>query len=220
VAPHQPFRHRHWAPIALALGGSLLACTLLRAATSDGRSVYTGDFRLGAAGDESTLAPGQPSGAARSPYVFFTPAFDLAGRRNVQVELSLPMQNNWAFVTVDLVHEAGGELRTYGTELSYYSGVEGGERWSEGSRSSSHLFGAGHSGRHVLRLEVQTPAPSTQTLHVAVQEDVFAFGQLGWVLLLLGIPTGILFFMHYAFERWRWSESDFAPSHLVSSSDD
>jgi hypothetical protein len=38
--------------------------------------------------------------------------------------------------------------------------------------------------------------------------------------VLLGIPTGILFFMHYAFERWRWSESDFAPSHLVSSSDD
>jgi hypothetical protein len=219
VAPHQPFRHRHWAPIALSLGALLLISVLLRAAISDGRAVYTGDFQLGA-GNDGTLAPGQSSGAGRAPDVFFTPAFDLSGGRNVEVGLHLPLQNEWAFITVDLVHESSGELRTYATELSYYSGVDGGESWSEGSRSSSHLFGAAQAGRHVLRLEVQTPARSRQTLQVTVQEGVFAFGQLGWVLLLLGIPTGILFFMHYAFERWRWSESDCAPGHLVSSSDD
>jgi hypothetical protein len=220
VAPHQPFRHRHWAPIAFGLGALLLACILLRAATSEGRAVYAGDFQLGSAGDDSSLAPGQSSGAARAPDVFFTPAFDLVGGRNVEVDLHVPLQNGWAFITVDLVHESSGELRTYATEISYYSGVEGGESWSEGSRSSSHLFGAAQTGRHVLRLEVQTPAPSRQRLQVTVQEGVFAFGQLGWVLVLLGIPTGILFLMHYAFERWRWSQSDFAPRHLVSSSDD
>jgi hypothetical protein len=220
VAPHQPFRHRHWAPIAFGLGALLLVCILLRAAASEGRAVYTGGFPLGTAGDDGALAPGQSSGSARAPDVFFTPAFDLSGGRNVEVDLQLPLQNEWAFITVDLVHESSGELRTFATELAYYSGVEGGESWSEGSRSGSHLFGAARAGRHVLRLEVQTPAPSRQTLEVTVQEGVFAFAQLGWVLALLGIPTGILFLMHYAFERWRWSESDFAPRHLVSSSDD
>jgi hypothetical protein len=220
VAPHQPFPHRHWGPIALGLGALLLVCILLRAATSDARAAYTGGFRLGATGDDTPLAPGQSSGAERPPYVFFTPAFDLVGGRNVEVDLHLPLQNDWAFVTVDLVHEGSGELRSYGAELAYYSGVDGGESWSEGSRSSSHLFGAAQTGRHVLRLEVQTPAPSRHTLQVKVREDVFAFGQLGWVLLLLGVPTGVLFVMHYAFERWRWSESDFAPRHLVSSSDE
>ncbi|HTV22706.1 MAG TPA: DUF4178 domain-containing protein [Polyangiaceae bacterium] len=220
VAPHQPFRHRHWAPIALGLGLLLLACMLFLALTSDNRPVYSGQFRLGAASDDGTLAPARSSGVARSPYVFFTPPFELRGGSNVEVELELPLQNDWAFVTVDLVHEGSGALRTYGAELSYYSGVEGGESWSEGSRSSSHLFGAGPDGSHVLRLEVQTPQASTQTLTLKVAENVFAFGQLGWVLALLGIPTAALFFMHYAFERWRWSESDFAPRHLVSNSDD
>jgi hypothetical protein len=220
VAPHQPFRHRHWAPIALGLGALLLVCILLRAATSDGRAVYAGEFQLGTAGSDSTLGPGQSSGSARAPDVFFTPPVDLSGGSNVEVDLHLPLQNEWAFVTVDLVHESSGELRTFATELAYYSGVEDGESWSEGSRSSTHLFGSARTGRHVLRLEVQTPAPSRHTLQVVVREDVFAFGQLGWVLVLLAIPTGILFFMHYAFERWRWSESDFAPRHLVSSSDD
>jgi len=220
VAPHQPFRHRHWRPIALGLAVLLCACVLLRAFSSDGRPAYSGQFRLGAAGDNGTLAPGQSSGGGRSPDVFFTPPFELRGRRNVAVELSLPLENDWAYVTVDLVHEASGELRTYATELSYYSGVDGGESWSEGSRSDTHLFGAGHEGNHVLRLEVQTPHRSRQMLEVSVAENVFAFGQLGWVLLLLGVPTGILFFMNYAFERWRWSESDYAPRHMVSSSDD
>src|SRR5262249_55321373 len=149
VAPHEPFRHRHWLPIALGLGLLLFASVLLRALSSDGRPVYNGDFRLGSAGD-TTLAPGQSTGAARAPDVFFTPPFELRGRRNVAVELELPLQNDWAFITVDLVHEASGELRTYGTELSYYSGVEGGESWSEGSRSSTHLFGSAGAGSHVL----------------------------------------------------------------------
>jgi len=220
VAPHQPFRHRHWAPVAVGLGLLLLVCILLRAATSEARPVYTGAFPLGSAGGDATLAPGQSSGEGRAPDVFFTPAFELSGGRNVEVELELPVQNDWAYITVDLVHEGSGQLRSYGTEISYYSGVEGGESWSEGSRTSSHLFGAAQAGRHVLRLEVQTPAPSAQTLQVTVHENVFVFGQLSWVLVLLGIPTGILFFLQHAFERWRWSESDFAPRHLASGSDD
>lgn len=221
VAPHQPFRHRHWVPIGLGLVALLFVCVLVRAFTSDGRPVHVEQFRLGATGDAGTLAPGPSSGAGRSPYVFFTSPFELEGGKNVEIDLGLPLlENDWAFVTVDLVHEGSGALRTYGTELSYYSGVDGGERWSEGSRSDSHLFGAGQAGSHVLRLEVQTPGPSRQTLTVSVTEDVFAAGQLGWVLGLLGAPSLILFFMHYAFERWRWSESDHAPRYLVSSSDD
>lgn len=218
VAPHQPFRHRHWRRIAGGLALALIVGALLRGLASDELPVYAGHFQLGAAGaSDDTVGAGQRSGPSRPPYVFFTPPFELRGRRNVEVELSLPLRNDWAFVVVDLVHEASGELRTYGTELSYYSGVAGGERWSEGSRLGTHVFGAGQAGSHVLRLEVQTPLPSRQTLKVAVTEDVFAARQLGWALLLLGVPSGLLLLMHYLFERWRWSESDFAPSGYASS---
>jgi hypothetical protein len=72
----------------------------------------------------------------------------------------------------------------------------------------------------VLRLEVQTQGPSTLPLGVTVAEDVFAAGQLGWVLLLLGVPGALLFLAQYVFERSRWAESDFAPKHYTSGSDD
>lgn len=227
VAPNQPFRHRHWAPVAVALVALLFTCVLILAVSARSRQVYVGEFRLehAAAGDGGSLsfdtAPsGATSPASASPYVFFTPPFELEARRNTAVELSLPLVNDWAFVTVDLLHEATGEMRTYSTELSYYSGVEGGEHWSEGSTRSTHVFAAGQAGSHVLRLELQTPAPSARTLAVSVAQDVFMLGQLGWVLLLLAVPGGLLAAAHYAFEGWRWSESDFAPKAYGGDSDE
>jgi hypothetical protein len=193
---------------------------------SSPRQVYVGGFRLNAAVADASEQAGSVPGAVRAPgtkggpYVFFTPPFELRARQNTEVTLSLPLTNEWAYVTVDLVHEESGELRSYGAELSYYSGVEGGESWSEGSRENEHLFGAGPAGSHMLRLEVQTPAPPTAQLSIAVAQNVFAAGQLGWALLLLGLPGGLLALGHYMFERWRWSESDFAPGHLKASSDE
>jgi hypothetical protein len=217
VAPHQPFRHRHWAAVAVALAALLLVCVLSRALLADARPVYRGTFRLGApAAPASNLNVTGDAG----PYVFFTPSFELGARHNLSVHLDMPLDNDWAFVTVDLVHEATGEVRSYGAELSYYSGVDGGERWSEGNRTDTHVFGAAHSGSHVLRLEVQTSGPSTRSLQATLVENVFAVGQLGWVLLLLGVPGGLLAIAHYIFERSRWSESDFAPKHYTSGGDD
>jgi hypothetical protein len=218
VAPHQPFRHRHWAAIAVALAALLFVCVLSRALLADARSLYRGSFRMGSAVDTASSV-NVASDAA--PNVFFTPSFELGARHNLSVRLDMPLDNDWAFVTVDLVHEATGEIRSYGAELSYYSGVDGGERWSEGNRADTHVFGAARSGSHVLRLEVQTSGPSMPPpLEVTVVENVFAVGQLGWVLLLLGVPGGLLAVAHYIFERSRWSESDFAPKHYTAGHDD
>ena len=232
VAPNQPFRHWHWLAMAVLLFGALFVCVVSRTLLADSRQLYKGTFRLGsAARDGAAAAAGTspsnlratgsaPGASSGGPYVFFTPEFEVRPRCNVQVELNLPVDNDWAYATVDLVHEETGELRSYGAELAYYHGVEGGESWSEGSRSSTHLFGAGRPGSHVLRLEVQTERPSTLPLGVTVAEDVFAAGQLGWVLLLLGVPAALLGLAQYLFERSRWSESDFAPKHHTSGSDD
>jgi hypothetical protein len=221
VAPHQPFRHAHWVPVAVSLAALLLVIVFVLRVTSGARQVYAGTFRLGsseAPADDGASRAGS-SGVSVSPYVFFTPAFELEARQNTSVKLALPLADDWAFATVDLVHEESGELRSYGAELSYYSGVEGGESWSEGSRENEHLFGAGSAGSHVLRLEVQTGTPSSQRLSISVAQDVFALGQLGWVLLSLAVPGGLIALAQFMFERARWSESDFAPNHYRSGSD-
>jgi len=219
VAAHQPFRHAHWLHASLLLGALLMIIVFVLRASSAARQVYVGSFHLGEHADSSPSGAIDASSVAASPYIFFTPPFELEARQNTSVRLELPLINDWAYATVDLVHEESGELRSYGTELSFYSGVEGGESWSEGSRETEHLFGAGQAGSHVLRLELQTPRPSRDRLDVSVAQDVFALGQFGWVLLTLAVPAGLLGLAHYLFERARWSESDFAPSHYRSSDD-
>jgi uncharacterized protein DUF4178 len=218
VGAHQPFVNRRWPSVGVLLAGLLLACVVARLFLAHEHQVYAGSFRLDASARSSEAST---VGLAQSPsYVFFTPAFEVQPRNNVSVELDMPLANSWAYASVDLVHEETGELRSYDVELSYYSGVDGGESWSEGSPKDQHIFAAGRSGRHVLRIEVQAPGPSNQALRVAVLEDVFPLGQLGWVLALLGAPTALFLLMSYNFERARWSESDFAPRYYRSSSDD
>jgi hypothetical protein len=199
---------------------------VIRTLLADARQVYHGSFRASstpASGSTASTTGSESLGAVasgRGPYVFFTPSFELAARNNLAVTLSRPRQNDWAYVNVDLVHEPTGEIRTYGSELSYYSGVDGGERWSEGDSSDRHVFAAGRGGTHLLRLEVQTSGVAMLPLTVTVAENVFVGGQLGWVLVLLVIPGALLGAIHYAFERERWAESDFAPGHYSSGSDD
>jgi hypothetical protein len=196
--------------MAVLLLGLLVACVIIRAVSANARQVYVGSFRLRDGVASQSPTDSQPQGGS---YVFFTPPFELSGDHNVEVSLSLPLSNDWALVAVDLVHEASGELRSYDAELEYYSGVDGGERWSEGSTEASHLFSSGHAGPHVLRIEVQTLAPPSLTLAVSVAENVFAVGQLGWLLMLLALPTALLALVHGTFERWRWAESDYSPDY-------
>lgn len=213
VAANQPFPHVRWRGVAVLLAGLLVACAALRLVLADAHQVYIGRFPL-----RDGVSEGAP--AQGISYVFFSPPFELAGRSNVRVDVSLPLHNNWAFVNVDLVNEATGELRTYGTELAYYSGLDNGESWTEGSTDDAHLFSAGSAGRHLLRLEVQSPAPPGEALAVTVVEDVFAPGQLGWALALLAVPTLLLALYQSAFERSRWSESDFASGSQGGDSDE
>jgi hypothetical protein len=222
VAGHQPFKHRHWPRVAAALGAAFILCTIIVASLAEERALLSQQFQLGGTDEGTRLTVGGnttlPSNGAS--YVFFSPPFELEERTNARVSLSMPLENSWAYVIVDLIHEASGELRTFEHELSYYRGVEAGESWSEGSPSVAHVLAGGQGGSHVLRLEVQTPAPSRLPLSVKVETDVFDSSHVLWVLLALGVPAALLALRQYSFERRRWSESDFAPSYYQSSSDE
>jgi uncharacterized protein DUF4178 len=210
VAGNQPFPHRHlvWVTAALALG--LLVCTLLRLALADARPVYAAQLPFDASALVTSATPGEAAPAAAS-YVFFTPSFELQSRRNIRVDLALPLSNSWVFANVDLIEEATGQIRNFGEELSFYSGVEGGEAWSEGSSSVGHVLAAGAAGSHVLRLELQTPLRPSGPLRLSVKQNVFPWSQLGWALLVLGLPAAALGLYQWNFERMRWSDSDYAP---------
>jgi hypothetical protein len=145
--------------------------------------------------------------------VVFSPAFDLVGGQNVEVRLAMPLANRWAYVATDLVEESTGVLRAFEGELSAYSGYEGGEAWSEGDGTRTHVLPAVERGRYVLRLEVQQPAAGAlHSIDVRVRQGVFRARHLLAAALFVLLPGLLLLVWQWSFERRRWSQSDHAPA--------
>lgn len=213
VAGHQPFAHAHLGQMIALVGIAFLVCNLLLAMLADPHQVHAEEFYLGStARGEHHVPPSPDDGGGYPTYVAFSGEFDLRERENTRIGLSLPVNNSWAYATIDLIHDATGEFRSFAREISYYHGVESGEAWTEGSQTLSEVLRAGRSGRHLLRLEVQSERPLVSLpLRVTVEQDVFPSGNFGWAMLLLLIPSALLGFYQWSFERRRWSESDYAP---------
>ncbi len=110
----------------------------------------------------------------------------------------------------DLIAEGSGDVRSFYLLSDRYSGVEGGEKWSEGSQGRSIWLSRVPAGRYVLRLEPESDSPNPPaSFRVKITSGVPRFLHLVLVLLLLLVgPLGLLF-GHAAFEGRRWSESDF-----------
>mgnify|MGYP000308295330 CR=1 FL=1 len=86
------------------------------------------------------------------------------GQQAVEVELSSEVENSWMAADLSLVNEETGETFAAGLEVAYYHGVDGGESWSEGSRTKSLVIPQVPVGKYVLRIEPSWPVvPSCTT---------------------------------------------------------
>jgi len=124
----------------------------------------------------------------------FTPPFDLAADgKSLLVELTCDKSSNtWAGVDVALVNETTGDVEETSLDVEYYSGVEGGESWSEGEDSASAWFSRLPKGRYLLRIETAgDPAKPFASLRLRAEHDAWSgsyiLGSLaalvGWLIL-------------------------------------
>jgi hypothetical protein len=160
--------------------------------------------------------PPMPTGApdpAAAPdpggHVVFSDSFQLTGQ-NIEIDMSAPALNNsWAYLVVDLVKEDTGQVATVDGNMESYSGIEDGESWSEGSTTSKDVIAPMGKGSYVLRIEGEHGGGpgTTATAIVTVRQDVFRWRYLGFAMLILGFPLGILGLMSWSHERRRWENS-------------
>lgn len=119
-------------------------------------------------------------------------------------------QNGWATLSAEITGPDGTPLVAGARSISFYSGREGGENWSEGSRQDSFRFRAQAPGPHRVRLEVIDPgaiaANSVVQLRVT-QGKPTAF----WLFVTAGV-AGLLAFLLTArralHEKRRFAGSD------------
>jgi DNA-directed RNA polymerase subunit RPC12/RpoP len=211
--PLQPYTGARLGKAWLLMLIVLFAIGIFLSVTRPRRVVYSNFIDLTA----SAPAPGDPDNAR----VVFSEPFELSGDYNLSVSGSAALQNSWLYVAGDLFNEAKGTLQTFDFPLEYYSGVEGGESWSEGDRDRNVYLSRPEKGTYVLRLEAQweqgkTPPP----LHVQVREGVFRW--LHFLLALIAISIFPFFALmgQYGFESKRWADSAYNPYAALQSSED
>src|SRR6185295_9957263 len=202
VGPMQPFTGPElgfaWAAMLVALLAAAIALGITRPNRIALQQVY----------DVAAAPPAE--GAPANGRVLFSDPFDLSGNYNVEIDGLANLENSWLYVDGDLVNEAGGVVRPFELPLEYYSGYDGGESWSEGSRKHRRFVSRPEKGRYVLRMETQwengkNPPP----LHVVVREGVFRWTYFILALLAISIPPLIAALRKIGFEQQRWKESSF-----------
>jgi hypothetical protein len=120
-----------------------------------------------------------------------------------------------------LVNETSGKRRNLIYGMEYYSGVTGGERWSEGNNRAEGCFSALPGGQYRLILEMDAGVlhlgnDQSQVSSVQIRRDVPIWSN--WFALMLALlPYPFyLWLRHHSFEYTRWSDSDFMPDSYAS----
>lgn len=174
------------------------------------------------------VPPSQPDPAGIPPAsppvetaVFFTEKpLELHSRKPIEVTLTTSVQNSWVYVEGDFFNEESGLVQTFSIPVEYYSGVEGGESWSEGSRSSSTIMSALPAGKYMLRLETQSGSTTPETVTVVVEEGAFRLANFLLALMaVITIPI-LVAVRHWLFDVARWKNSDYSPYQSHGSDDD
>ena len=154
----------------------------------------------------------QPTGGDTGAFV--TPVFDLAGGpSNVQVLTATNLVNDWGFLNLALLPEGGGSGYEMGREVSFYTGLEDGEQWTEGSQSDRVLLPAVPAGKYYLRVDLEgSPTKKPFSYSLTVKRDVPRSWPFLVVFVVLALPVFLVALREQTFERARWAESDYAPT--------
>jgi Domain of unknown function (DUF4178) len=105
----------------------------------------------------------------------FSPPFEIKhGGKNLELTVSASdLQNSWIGADIALVNTDTGTVWEDTAELSYYSGYEDGESWSEGDRDKTLWYSRMPEGKYVLRIEhvADTLGSAPPALHFKLVSD-------------------------------------------------
>jgi len=184
---------------------------------ADRKVVYQKRHDLATLAGDPTLA----ADALSESLTVVTEPFEVPHAGNVEARIDAPTDNSWVYVGAVLLEEATGQAYGFGLQSDYYHGVDGGERWSEGSRSRTVYVGRVPAGRYVLRLEPELePGKAPPYYDIRLRSGVPRLAHLMLVLFLLLLGPVALGISKARFEGRRWSESDYAGGSEGGSDDD
>jgi hypothetical protein len=224
VGPFQPWpRAALWRDVsrwALAGMGLVLAVFLTLLAVDKQVVLLQQAFNPG----DLTVDPAEP-GEAPPPgptHSFLSEPVVVTRRGPVQVEFHSGVNNAWAFAAGALVEQDTGLLIPFGAEVSFWSGVDDGERWTEGDTAGGADLGSVGPGTYLVRADLQWDPrlPSPPAMDLTVRQGGVSLWQLLAALGALALPLLVLLFLRNRFETRRWENSNLTSTTSSSSSSD
>ncbi len=140
-----------------------------------------------------------------------TETFELRGWRNICVSSRTSLSNSTVILAGDLLNEKNQTVRSFGLEMSHYSGVEpGGQRWDENDESARTYMRAVPPGQYTLRLSLY-PRPSQRpaTVSFQVRQGVAHLAYFGLSLMIIWLVALGVVLAHWWFHANRWHNSDY-----------
>ncbi len=167
--------------------------------------------------------------AHKEPSVTTEP-FKITGSHSkpIQLNFNADLNNRWVFFTVSLINQDTNEAIVTSKSLSYYSGSDGGEYWSEGEKSGYIIVPRVAPGDYVLFIDPQTgtgndpekigpPADKKNAkiddkplvkYTVSVVDSPTYWTWFFLICLILGIMPCWYIARYYFSEQDRWEDSD------------
>ncbi|MEZ4448902.1 MAG: DUF4178 domain-containing protein [Nannocystaceae bacterium] len=158
------------------------------------------------AGSKGLLEVEVPGEAASMPVV---QPLHLDGPTTVEVEIRVPgLSNQWAYYEGMLVDTASEEAIGFDLEVSYYSGIDGGESWSEGADHAAVVLADVPAGDYLLQIKYGSGAELGWDLRVTRGVFLVRYGLLFALAVLFGFILPLV--LGALFEHRRWLNSDHA----------
>jgi Zn finger protein HypA/HybF involved in hydrogenase expression len=166
----------------------------------------------------TTTTTATPPGADHSDAsaVIFSKPFVVNGGHNLEVEASTDLSEAWLHIDGSLFNEQSGFVEPFQMQLEHYTGIDDGERWTEGSLSAKKDFSTLKPGTYSLRLETYRDATKPPpTLDVKVTEGVYSSTGCAFLvaaMMLITLPAFFTFLRtRGGSESERWADAMFTP---------
>ncbi|MCP4406773.1 MAG: DUF4178 domain-containing protein [Gammaproteobacteria bacterium] len=127
----------------------------------------------------------------------------------LRLDLKSGLQNAWAWFDVTILKD-DQPVYSMAKEISYYSGTEGGEHWSEGSQSADAYFKLPQAGEYILFVDGEGGQgdrgnnPQHRALHIKIKEGVTVSRYFFILAVPFFVAFGLRYFMKWRFEAKRW----------------
>ncbi len=110
------------------------------------------------------------------------------------------IDNQWIENQLTLVNEKTGEEREIALGIEYYSGVDQGYSWSEGSNETEVGMSDVPSGKYHLKSKIISSNPD---LHLPFNLEVYSASPGVWnYWILIGILAGLIILYNFAYNRF------------------